>query len=97
MNSVTMQELIEAMKDDAVIVDVREDYEYAAGHVPTATNIPLSELEMRFGEIENGTYIICQSGGRSARACQFLMAQGLDVINVLGGTLAWDGCLVTEG
>ena len=93
MKSVNMQELVEAMNDGALIVDVRESFEYAAGHVPTAKNLPLSELENRFSEIEEGTYIICQSGARSMRACQFLETKELSVINVLGGTSAWLGTL----
>ncbi len=93
MKSVTMEELIEAMKDDAIVIDVRETFEYEAGHVPTAQNIPLSELDSRVDEIKEGSYIICQSGARSMRACQYLEAQGKDVTNVLGGTSAWDGCL----
>jgi rhodanese-related sulfurtransferase len=89
MKSVNMQELAQALETGTILVDVREDFEFAAGHVPSAKNIPLSQLEARAGEIADGTYIICQSGARSMRACQFLEMNGLDVTNVLGGTMAW--------
>ena len=75
------------------IVDVREDFEYNSGHVPNAKNIPLSQLEERYTEITDGTYLICQSGARSARACQYLSAKGIDTINISGGTIAWNGPL----
>ncbi len=38
---------------------------------------------------DSPTYVICHAGGRSAHACEFLGAQGRDVVNVAGGMLAW--------
>jgi len=77
----------------ARLIDVRETYEYVAGHAPTAINIPLSELVERVAEIPRGedVYIICESGGRSAQATHWLSQQGITAINVLGGTSAWRG------
>ncbi|BAK58391.1 rhodanese-like domain-containing protein [Lactococcus garvieae] len=89
MRSIQMKQLKEKLGQVALI-DVREEDEYLEGHVPTAINIPLSVLDQRYSEIERESYIICQSGMRSMRACQFLQAQGVEVTNVTGGTLAWD-------
>ncbi|MDR0299134.1 MAG: rhodanese-like domain-containing protein [Streptococcaceae bacterium] len=94
MNSITTDELAIVLEDKAILLDIREDFEYAGGHVPAARNLPLSQLEKRLSEVQPGSYIICQSGARSERACQYLATQGLDVINVLGGTSAWAGKLV---
>lgn len=73
------------------LVDVREADEFASGHAAGAINIPLSELMARYQELDfdQPAYIICLSGGRSARACQFLEEVGVDPVNVRGGTLAW--------
>ncbi len=78
-----------------VIVDVREVDEYTSGHVPGAINIPLSEVQARSQEFDlsETVYVICQAGGRSLRACEFLAQQtdlkGTTFVNVLGGTGAW--------
>lgn len=80
---------------DFHLVDVREVDEYAAGHVPGAVNLPLSELASRYTELDVGTayHIICQMGGRSAQACAFLDSKGYDVTNISGGIAAWTGDL----
>ncbi len=93
MKTISMANLVEVMKNSADIIDVRETFEYEAGHVPTARNIPMSEMNERYGEIKNGSYIICQSGARSAQVCQWLTSKKIDVTNVIGGTNAWEGCL----
>ncbi len=75
------------------LIDVRETDEFAAGHVPGAINLPLSELVSRYTELDTDKpyHIICQMGGRSAQACAFLASEGYDVTNVNGGTGAWTG------
>ena len=93
MNAVTTNELSEL--DSPILIDVREADEYVSGHVPGAINIPLSELVGRESECGLGdtVYVICQAGGRSARACEHLSQQlnlqSVSFINVLGGTGAW--------
>lgn len=75
-----------------LLVDVRTPSEFAAGHVPGARNIPLDEIESRLAELgdaQRDVYVICQSGGRSARASVALAARGLRPVNVTGGTGAW--------
>ena len=77
--------------DGAWLLDVREDDEWAAGYAPGARHIPLGELGARSGEIPQGEaiYVICRSGGRSARAAQALVGAGWEAINVAGGMQDW--------
>lgn len=80
--------------DGTVLLDVREQNEWAAGHAPGAVHIPLSDLPTRFGELDADAPILvmCHSGARSARATQWLNdAAGLDAANVDGGIVAWQG------
>jgi rhodanese-related sulfurtransferase len=74
-----------------VIIDVREPFEYVSGHAPTAASFPLGELVGRVEELDrdNIVYVICESGGRSAQAVDWLNTQGFDAVNVEGGTSAW--------
>ena len=79
--------------EEVVLIDVREKDEYQAGHIPGADNFPLSELATTYTNLDNNQpyYVVCQAGGRSGRACEFLEAQGFDVINVTGGMNEWQG------
>ena len=80
---------------EPTIIDVREVDEFISGHVPGAINIALSELVGREDECGLGpiVYVICQSGGRSLRACGHLSTipslEETTFINVAGGTGMW--------
>jgi rhodanese-related sulfurtransferase len=83
--------LAERLRAGARLIDVREPDEYARGHVPGALSVPLAtvpdQLDLFRGP--SPTYVICQAGGRSRRACEFVEAHGIDAVNVEGGTGAW--------
>jgi rhodanese-related sulfurtransferase len=75
-----------------LLIDVRSPEEFAAGHVASAKNIPLGEVEARlaeFGAADKEVYVICQAGGRSAKASATLASKGYHPVNVEGGTGAW--------
>jgi len=73
------------------VLDVRENDEWAEGHVPTAHHIPLGELQARIGEVEDGgrVFVICRSGVRSQKGADILFSNGLDAVSVAGGTMGW--------
>ncbi|MNG32760.1 putative adenylyltransferase/sulfurtransferase MoeZ [compost metagenome] len=75
------------------IVDVRESYEWISGHIPGAKHIPLGQIPERLGELDpkKETIVVCMSGGRSSRACEYLSHLGYKVINMKGGMSAWTG------
>lgn len=88
---VDVVELARQREQGAPLIDVREDDEYDAGHVPGAQHIPLGVVAERLNEVPaDGTvYVICAKGGRSYRAAEFYRSQGIDAVNVAGGTSAW--------
>ena len=90
MHEISAVELMAIYKNVSVI-DVREMDEYVDGHVPGAKHIPLSLIPVRNNEMDKGAkhYVICEAGGRSAQACEFLEHQGFDVVNIAGGTGSW--------
>ncbi|MBT2484895.1 MULTISPECIES: rhodanese-like domain-containing protein [unclassified Microbacterium] len=88
MKSITVTELAE--RSNRPLVDVREASEFAAGHVPGAVNIPMSEIGDRLDDLPAEAFdVICQMGGRSARVVEALEGRGFDVTNVEGGTGEW--------
>lgn len=88
---IDLSTLEERMSEPYVLVDVREDDEYLDGHVAGAHPVPLATIPERFSELpsDGPVYVICALGGRSARAVEFLRAQGIDAFNVAGGTQGW--------
>jgi len=81
--------------DDALVLDVREDKEYAAGHIPKARHIPLGKLASRMQELDKfksrPILVTCRSGQRSARACGMLKKAGFETVyNQAGGIIAWE-------
>jgi rhodanese-related sulfurtransferase len=83
---------VDALPDGARPIDVREAEEWTAGRAPAAIHLPMSEITGRLHELpedEDPLYVICRSGGRSARVVQYLVAQGYPAVNVDGGMQAW--------
>ncbi len=102
LEHVSADEAIEMATGECILLDVRETWEFDAGHAPMAQNLPMSQLEERLGEIPDDTtlLVICHSGQRSQRVATALVDAGKDAINVIGGMLAWQqagGDLVAEG
>jgi rhodanese-related sulfurtransferase len=98
VKSVTVGDLADKLRHGSVVlIDVREPDEFATGHIEGAVNVPLGRLADRVGEFdpETVTYVICQSGHRSAKAVRLLKRAGFEeAYSVKGGTSAWRGRLV---
>ena len=92
MQKISAKDLYEKLQlEELQLIDVREVDEFTAGHISGAQNLPLSTLPENYRELDTQIpyHIICQKGGRSARACEFLEAKGYQVTNVEGGVEAF--------
>ncbi len=81
--------------DDALVLDVREQSEWADGHISRAKHIPLGQLKTKLAELEKfkdkPIVIVCRSGNRSNTACSVLKKSGFENLhNLTGGMIAWD-------
>lgn len=79
---------------NVVLLDVRSENEFLAGHVINSINIPLNYLEKRILELEkhkqSRLIVICQSGARSKQACATLKKAGFaNLASLSGGVMAW--------
>ena len=70
------------------LIDVRSPGEFAAGHVPSAVNIPMEQLESRLDDICDHAVLICQSGTRATVSAEWIGGQRSPII-LKGGTSAW--------
>lgn len=90
MKSITVHELRERV--GVPLIDVREPEEYAAGRVPGAVNLPMSQIGDLLDQLPDGAFdVICAAGVRSARVVEALESRGYDATNVDGGTNTWEG------
>lgn len=84
-----MRDITPAEVLDRPVLDIREPHEWQAGHVEGAMHIPMGEIVERLREVPDGAAVICRTGARSARVVAYLEQQGLDAVNVAGGTVQW--------
>lgn len=75
----------------AILLDVREDDEWAAGHIPGAFHVPLAAVVGADLSLfaERQVAVICRSGRRSEKAAAELATRGVRVVNVTNGMIAW--------
>ncbi|MBM7649901.1 TusA-related sulfurtransferase/rhodanese-related sulfurtransferase [Bacillus ectoiniformans] len=93
--SISNEELISKLGSEPMLVlDVREPEEYAAGHVPGAYSVPLSQVEGYLNAIpqDQTIYVMCKSGMRSQMACDTMWMKGhTNIIRVVPGMGDWNG------
>jgi len=89
---ISTAEALDLRKAGAFILDVRQPEEWAAGHIPDATLIPLGDLSTRIAEVpkDRQVVVVCRSGNRSAQGRDILLAAGyLTVSSMAGGMNDW--------
>jgi rhodanese-related sulfurtransferase len=79
---------------DAFLLDVREDDEWAAGHIDGAHHVPMNQVpqHVSYGtelRPDRPVVVVCKMGGRSAQVTAWLNQQGFEAVNLDGGMLAW--------
>lgn len=94
MPSVPAAEVPAELSGSVILLDVREDDEWADGHVPGALHIPMVDVPARMTEIDMDAdvYVVCRTGGRSFRVVEYLNQVGFDAVNVSDGMVAWQEC-----
>lgn len=88
---VSAVEAVELVRAGAVLLDVREQHEWDAGHAPEATHLAMSELDARVGELPQDVQLVCvcHVGGRSSMVADALNRAGWQALNLTGGMRAW--------
>jgi rhodanese-related sulfurtransferase len=80
-----------AQSDAPLLLDVRTPEEFAQGHVPGATLVPVQELEAHFAELDayraRGVVTYCEVGGRATQAAELLRANGFSNVRLLDGSM----------
>lgn len=87
----TPEQAAEKIAAGAVLIDVRQDYEWEAGRISDAVHVPLEQLPAKAPELDRERPIVfqCRSGSRSALATELFRQAGFDAYNLAGGLKAW--------
>ena len=82
----------ELVRQGEFILDVREPLEYEIGHISSAQNIPLGELERRLAEVpkDRKIYVYCQRGSRSQKAADILKQNSFEAVNLENGFASYN-------
>ena len=91
LRNVNVAEALELVAGGALLLDVREDNEWEAGHALNAMHIALNDVPDGLDNLSKQQTVVCvcRSGARSARAAAFLVEHGFDAVNLEGGMLEW--------
>jgi rhodanese-related sulfurtransferase len=90
--SISVGDALALREAGAFILDVRQPEEWAAGHIPDATLIPLGDLPARIAEVpkDRQVLVVCRSGNRSAQGRDILLGAGYpSVTSMAGGMNDW--------
>lgn len=92
IREISASDLATVLERGGVVIDVREPDEYREGHIPGAMSVPLGTVPESVEQFRKPVpvYVVCLSGGRSLRACEYLADAGVtNVVNVAGGTMGF--------
>lgn len=89
---VSALDAVNLLDDGALLLDVREDDEWAAGHAPQAQHLPMSRIQQEYERLPADRQIVCvcHVGARSAAVAAALRNAGWDAVNLIGGMEAWE-------
>ena len=98
MQTISVTQLCELQRNSKIdLIDVRMPTEFREVHAECARSLPLDSLDPkaimanRNGTADQPLYVICRSGNRSSQACKKFIEAGFEnVVNVEGGTMAWE-------
>jgi rhodanese-related sulfurtransferase len=87
----TPQDARQLVAGGALLLDVREDHEWQAGHAPEATHLPMSRIGAEVSRLPHDRLIVCvcHVGARSAAVAEALTNAGYSAANLYGGMDAW--------
>ncbi len=89
--SVSVDGVPQPLPADLPVLDVREQHEWDAAHIEGALHVPLMEVPGRLADLPaTQVLVVCKVGGRSGQAVAYLSELGYDVVNLVGGMVAWE-------
>ena len=95
IKTITAEQLQAKVEAEEVlnIIDVREDFEVANGMIPNAIHIPMNTIpeQLSVFDQKQSYYIVCAGGVRSENVCHYLVENGINAINMVGGMHSWNG------
>lgn len=94
VKKVTSDEVVDLLKKDAILLDVRSESEYDGGHIPNAILLNVNDVENKIKDVSSDydqvIIVYCRSGNRSATAAQTLIDMGYRNVYDLGGISNWE-------